>query len=107
MESPLTEKPAAEELPVSSGASIILNARYLPPPQDKDGKIWVRTSALIQSSAQELYELWRNVEAAPTWQEQIVSVVRTGPKTSVWTMRSDDKTIEWSSEILADEPGCV
>jgi uncharacterized membrane protein len=81
----------------------------LPPPEDKDGKIWVRTSALIQASANDLYEMWRDVESAPSWQEQISQVIKTGEATSRWTMgtgdNSGDKTIEWDSEVLADEPG--
>jgi uncharacterized membrane protein len=105
MTTPLTEKPAAEPLPISSGAAIIQDGRYLPPPADADGKIWVRTSALVQGEANDLYALWRDVEAIPLWQEEIASVVKTGERTSRWTMRSGDKTIEWNSEVLADEPG--
>jgi uncharacterized membrane protein len=100
----LEEKQLAKNQPESMSAGVVLNGRYLPPPQDKDGKIWVRTSALIQADAERLYQMWRNVEAAPTWQEQIKSVSVTG-KTSHWVMQVDDKTIEWDSEILADEPG--
>ena len=109
MSSALQEKPNAEALPVSSGASVFLNGRYLPPPEDKDGKMWVRTSALIQADPETLYAMWRAVENAPAWQEQIAEVRRTGPSTSHWVMRSggekSDKTIEWDSEVLADEPG--
>ena len=101
----LKEKPHAEELPMTGAAGMILDGRYLPPPEDKDGKLWVRTTALIQAAAQDLYMLWRNVEAAPNWQEQITQVVSTGDKTSHWTMESGGKTIEWDSEVLADEPG--
>ncbi|MGO4211033.1 SRPBCC family protein [Terriglobus sp. 2YAB30_2] len=101
----LNEKPNAEALPRQSGASIILNGRYLPPPEDKDGKLWVRTSTLVQSPPEALYALWRNVELAPLWQEEIEEVVITGEKTSRWTMRSDDMVITWDSEILADQPG--
>jgi uncharacterized membrane protein len=101
----LKEKPHAQELPVTGPAGMILDGRYLPPPEDKDGKLWVRTTALIQAAAQDLYMLWRNVEAAPNWQEQITQVVSTGDKTSHWTMESGGKTIEWDSEVLADEPG--
>jgi uncharacterized membrane protein len=105
----LREKPNAEQLPESASAGVILNGRYLPPPEDKDGKIWIRTSVLIQTEAEQLYEMWRDVESAPLWQEQIARVTRTGEKTSHWVMRSrdkeNDKTIEWNSEILADEPG--
>lgn len=109
MSEALREKPNAEQLPESSSAGVILNGRYLPPPEDKDGKIWIRTSVLIQTEAEQLYEMWRDVESAPLWQEQIARVTRTGEKTSHWVMRSrdkeNDKTIEWNSEILADEPG--
>ncbi|HEX4426600.1 MAG TPA: SRPBCC family protein [Terriglobales bacterium] len=110
MSEALREKPNAEQLPESASAGVILNGRYLPPPEDKDGKIWIRTSVLIQTEAEQLYEMWRDVESAPLWQEQIARVTRTGEKTSHWVMRSrdkeNDKTIEWNSEILADEPGC-
>jgi uncharacterized membrane protein len=103
--SALTEMPAAETLPRSTRASTLLNGRYLPPPADEDGKIWVRTSALIQSDPQHLYKLWSDIESAPLWQGEIVEVARTGPSTSRWTMRSADKTVTWDSELLADEPG--
>ena len=101
----LKEKPHAEELPVTGAAGMILEGRYLPPPEDKDGKLWVRTSALIQADPQDLYDMWRNVEAAPAWQEQVTQVVSTGERTSHWVMVSDGKNIEWDSEVLADEPG--
>ena len=51
MSKALNEKPNAEPLPVAASAGVILNGRYLPPPEDKDGKIWVRTSALVQADA--------------------------------------------------------
>jgi uncharacterized membrane protein len=86
-------------------AGTMLNGRYMAPPEDKDGKIWVRTSAIIQASADDLYAMWQDVESAPQWQEAIQQVVRTGPRTSHWVMRSGDKTVEWDSEVLADEPG--
>jgi uncharacterized membrane protein len=103
----LNETPNAEALPTMTTAAVILNGRYLPPPEDKDGKIWVRTSALVHAEARTLYEMWRDVESAPLWQEQVVRVTRTGERTSHWIMQSGDKekTIEWDSEILADEPG--
>jgi uncharacterized membrane protein len=111
MSKSLNEKPNAEPLPVGATAGVILNGRYLPPPEDKDGKMWVRTSALIHVDAEDLYKMWRDVESAPLWQEQIESVTRTGEATSHWVMRSKSKdkdkddTIEWDSEILKDEPG--
>ena len=91
--------------PRFTGAAVTLDGRYLPPPEDKDGKMWVRTSAIIQVDASELYSLWRNVEAIPQWQEQIKRVTQTGDKTSHWVMTKGDTDIEWDAEILADEPG--
>ena len=90
MSKALNEKPNAEPLPASASAGVILNGRYLPPPEDKDGKIWVRTSALIHADAEDLYRMWRDVEAAPLWQEQIEKVTRTGETTSHWVMRSGE-----------------
>ncbi len=105
MSTALNEKPNAEALPTSSGAAILQDGHYLPPPEDKDGKLWARTTALIQSSPDELYSLWRATEKVPLWQERIEEVVVTGVNTSRWTMKDGDKTLTWDAEILADEPG--
>jgi len=105
MSQPLMEKPSAEQVPCSASAAVVLDGRYLPPPQDKDGKIWARASAIIQANSDELYALWRGVENAPKWQEQITSVRQTSDVISHWIMESDGEKMEWDSEILADEPG--
>lgn len=101
----LKEKPHAETLRTEASAGVILNGRYLPPPKDADGKQWVRATALVQADPNGLYAMWRDVEKLPLWQEQIASVLPTSVKTSLWVMKYDDKTIEWDSEILAEEPG--
>ncbi len=101
----LKEAPKAEALPSASNAGVVLNGQYMAPPQDKGGKIWARATALIQGNANDLYALWRNVEAIPQWQEMITDVIQTGAKTSHWVMKAGDKTVEWDSEIIADEPG--
>jgi uncharacterized membrane protein len=87
------------------GVTVIQDGRYLPPPEDTDGKVWVRTSAIIQATPDKLYTLWSDIESAPLWQEQLRQVTRTGDKTSHWVMCRGDKTVEWNSELLADEPG--
>jgi uncharacterized membrane protein len=106
MKNTLTEMPNAEVLPNQSSAATFLNGHYAPPPEDEDGKLWVRTSTTIQAHPRKLYEMWRDVEAAPTWHERNVEVVRTGPSTSHWVVRDEpgDKILEWNFEILADEP---
>ncbi len=101
----LNEKPGADVLPKVSGASVLLDGRYRPPPEDKDGKRWVRTTALVQAEPEVLYGMWHDVESIPLWQELITSVVKTGPATSHWVMQDGDKTIEWDAEVLDDEPG--
>lgn len=105
--SALTEAPMAEVLPLVAGAASLLNGHYAPPPADKDGKTWVRTSVTIQSDPQRLYDMWRNIEAAPAWHERVTEVRKTGANTYHWTMRDEpgDNVLEWDFEILADEPG--
>ena len=50
------------------GAAVTLDGHYLPPPEDKDGKVWVRTSAIIQvplSGVRQLFEAGQLVEILP------------------------------------------
>jgi uncharacterized membrane protein len=105
MSNVLNEKPNAEYVPESPSAEILLNGRYVPVPEDSDGKIRVRTTTLIHVEAEALYAIWRNVEGAPHWQEQVIRVTSTGAMTSHWVMESNEKRIEWDSEVLIDEPG--
>jgi uncharacterized membrane protein len=106
MDAPVTEKPNAEKLPPESGAASLLNGHYAPPPEDRDGKTWVRTSAIILVDPKKLYEMWRDVEAAPAWHERIAEVHATGASTYHWVMRDEpgETILEWDFEILADEP---
>jgi uncharacterized membrane protein len=103
--SPLTEKPNAETVPTSGAVGTIIDGHYAPPPKDGDGKTWVRTSALVQAQPEALYNMWRDIETAPFWQEEISSVTALDGNRSEWVMQHGDKTIKWTSEILADEPG--
>jgi uncharacterized membrane protein len=101
----LREKPNAEPLPRATSAGVVVEGKYVPPPEDRDGRSWVRTTAQVQADPQTLYQMWSDLDNVPQWQEQIVKVVRTGDRTSRWTMQAGDKTLEWNSEILAAEPG--
>ena len=86
MESAINTKQRAGDDSLSGAAGTFLNRHYAPPPADKDGKLWVRTSVLVLRSPSELYSLWRDVEKAPLWQEQIVEVRATGrkPRIGLW-----------------------
>lgn len=101
----VNEKTNAERASQATAASIIVQGKYVAPPADGDGQLWVRTTALVQSTPEALYSLWRSIERAPEWQEQIISVTAKDPTRSHWVMKSGDSTIEWDSEVLADEPG--
>ena len=105
MSDALREKPNAERLPLSLSAGVVVSGKYVPPPEDKDGKTWVRTTALIQAEPDVLYRMWSDLDRVPEWQEQIAQVTPTGPRTSHWTMRVGDKTLEWNSEVLNADPG--
>jgi len=93
---PLPGVPVAGEMSNRSG---------LPSPDDRDGENWARTTAFILAPPLELYALWRDVQKAPLWQKEITRVTVTSPTTWHWAMESNGETIEWDSELLADEPG--
>jgi uncharacterized membrane protein len=105
MANAVKEIPHAEALPLVGSAAVTENGRYMPPPADRDSKTWVRTSAVVQASPLDCYELWRNYAAIPMWQEQIKSVEIKGEKISHWVMEANGKTIEWDEELMQDEPG--
>jgi uncharacterized membrane protein len=106
MTASVPERSKADLLPQECGAAALLNGHYVPPPRDEAGKTWVRTSVLIQASAKKLYDIWRDVEAAPAWHERIVEVRTTSPTTSHWIMRDEpgDTILEWEFEMVRDDP---
>jgi uncharacterized membrane protein len=105
MSEALNEKPSAVPVPVATTAGVTVDGRYNPPPEDRDGRTWIRTSARVLSDPMTLYSIWRDAERAPLWQEQIISVTPMGANKTHWVMRSKDKTIEWDAEVIKDEPG--
>lgn len=79
-------------------------------PQDvKDGYVRAHARQTVLVAPQALYELWRDVEAAPLWMEYVVSVTASSDKLSHWVFGNPEepegKRIEYDSEITADEPG--
>jgi hypothetical protein len=99
----LREKPNAEDTPQTAGPGVIQDGRYMPPPADGDGKQWVRTTALIRADPHELYTLWRNVESAPMWQEQIASVTEPGKRIAWRSIGGDSNN---AGEVMFEQaPG--
>ena len=79
------------------------------PKGTKDGWVHAHARQTILVEPQALYELWSDQEKFPLWQEHVVSVTRTGAKTSHWVMGdpedADGKRIEFDSELTEDVPG--
>ncbi len=70
------------------------------------GLVKEQATFTINKSADELYDMWHDVEKAPTYQESIHSVTKTGDTTSHWVMDlPGGKQLEWDSELTAQEPG--
>ena len=70
------------------------------------GLVEEQATFTINKPADELYAMWQDVESAPTYQESIHSVTRTGDTTSHWVMDlPGGKQLEWDSEMTAQEPG--
>ncbi len=70
------------------------------------GLVQEQATFTINKPAEELYQMWLDIEQAPKFQESIRSVTRTGDNTSHWIMDlPGGQTLEWDSELTAQEPG--
>ncbi len=70
------------------------------------GLLQEQATFTINKPAQELYDLWHDVEKAPLYQESIRSVKKTGSKISHWIMDlPNGQSLEWDAEWTAEEPG--
>ena len=83
---------------------------YTPLPEGiTDGRVTAHAVQTIAAGADELYRVWSDVSRFPRWQEHVVSVTRTGEKTSHWVIgnpeEQDGKRLEFDSEITEDIPG--
>ncbi|MBS1815114.1 MAG: cyclase [Acidobacteria bacterium] len=75
--------------------------------EKKDGHVRAHAIQTVNASADALYQLWRREEFVPLWMEGVVSITRTGDRTSHWVMSDPGtgKQFEFDSEIIDDEPG--
>ncbi len=70
------------------------------------GLVQEQATFTINKPAQELYDLWHDVEKAPTYMESIRSVKKTGEKTSHWVMDlPNEQKLEWEAEWTVEDPG--
>ena len=83
---------------------------YVALPDSKgDGWVHAHSRQTILVEPQALYELWKDVERIPLWQEHVVSVTRVSEKVSHWTMGDPEDSagerLEFDSEMIEDVPG--
>ena len=75
----------------------------------EEGEVVGYAVQTIDRDPEALYALWSDVESIPLWQEHVVSVTRTGDRTSHWVMGNpedpDGKRVEFDSEITESTPG--
>ena len=80
-----------------------------PANKTEEGVSHTHTVQTILVEARPLYQLWRNVESAPLWQEHVVSVKATSSTESHWTFGDPEdprgKRLEYDSAIVEDIPG--
>jgi uncharacterized membrane protein len=64
------------------------------------------SSLLISRPPEECYRFWSDVENIPRFSSEILSVRKTGERTSHWTARlpHDAGEVEWDAEIVEDVP---
>jgi uncharacterized membrane protein len=68
-------------------------------------QIAVTQTVTINSTPNELYEFWKNLENLPLFMEHLESVSMTGERTSHWVAKAPAGTsVEWDSEIVDDQP---
>ena len=67
------------------------------------GRIHVVESIVINRSASELYQFWRNFENLPNFMQHLESVTSTGERTSHWKAKGPmGTTVEWDAELTSD-----
>lgn len=65
----------------------------------------VNKSVVINSSPEELYQFWHDLENLPRFMQHVESVQTTGPGRSHWIVKAPaGSTVEWDAEITEDRP---
>ncbi|MGN6367256.1 MAG: SRPBCC family protein [Phycisphaerae bacterium] len=72
--------------------------------------IHVAVSYLINTTPEDLYNRWKNMENLPSIMSNLISVQKLGEKRSRWTAAAPSFAggqIEWEAETVRDEPNTV
>jgi uncharacterized membrane protein len=68
------------------------------------GNIPVNKSIVINASAEELYQFWRDLENLPRFMRYLESVQVTGEGRSHWVAKAPGGSVEWDAEVTEDRP---
>jgi uncharacterized membrane protein len=72
--------------------------------QAERGKVPVNKSIVVNASAEEVYEYWRDLENLPRFMRNLESVKVTGEGRSHWVAKAPGGSVEWDAEITEDVP---
>ena len=64
----------------------------------------VNKSIVINASAEEIYQFWRDFEKLPQFMRYLESVTVTGEGRSHWVAKAPGGSVEWDAEITEDQP---
>jgi uncharacterized membrane protein len=64
----------------------------------------VNKSIVINASAEEVYQFWRDFENLPQFMRYLESVTVTGEGRSHWVAKAPGGSVEWDAEITEDRP---
>ncbi|HEX8147339.1 MAG TPA: SRPBCC family protein [Pyrinomonadaceae bacterium] len=68
------------------------------------GNIPVNKSIVINASAEEVYQFWRDFEKLPLFMRYLESVTVTGEGRSHWVAKAPGGSVEWDAEVTEDLP---
>jgi uncharacterized membrane protein len=72
--------------------------------QTERGNVPVNKSIVINASAEEVYQYWRDFENLPRFMRYLESVKVTGEGRSHWVARAPGGSVEWDAEVTEDRP---
>jgi uncharacterized membrane protein len=76
-----------------------------PQPGKTRGILQVKRSLIVNRSAEELYNLWRNFPELPRFMHHVLSVKETGDRRWHWAVKGPaGLRVEWEAELLDDRP---
>ena len=97
---------AHDDAPLSAAKSPKPESMVYPQLDAREGDTLIGRSVTIDRPRDELYKFWRHFENLPRFMHNIRSVVVSDSGESHWVVEAPaGRTVEWDSEITADEPG--